>query len=78
MKNHHIEWISSISELEKETGILMHDGSPIGGKYSFDAENRLPWNGEPEPQHELVFETDQIDEEVEKFVNEIFTSHPGK
>ena len=43
-----------------------------------DAENRLPWNGEPETQQELVFETDQIDEEVEKFVNEIFTSHPGK
>lgn len=64
--------------VRRETGILMHDGSPIGGKYSFDAENRLPWNGEPETQQELVFETDQIDEEVKKFVNEIFTSHPGE
>ena len=32
-----------------ETGWLMTEGSPIGGKYSFDAENRYPWKGEPVP-----------------------------
>ena len=33
--------------VRKETGILMEQGKPIGGKYSFDADNRMPWEGNP-------------------------------
>lgn len=44
--------------------ILMQDGSPIGGKWNFDSENRLP----PPKNHDwgpiLEFEFDEIDREV--------------
>ena len=29
--------------VRKETGILMEQEKPVGGKYSFDSENRFPW-----------------------------------
>ncbi|NIR16738.1 MAG: cryptochrome/photolyase family protein, partial [Desulfobacterales bacterium] len=31
--------------VRRDTGILMHKKKPEGGKFSFDAENRLPWKG---------------------------------
>lgn len=34
--------------IRKKTGYLMdEDGSPIGGKWNFDTENRKPWRGSP-------------------------------
>jgi len=63
--------------VRKETGILMQDGKPMGGKYSFDAENRLPWSGDPPTQEEQLFPIDKIDEAVMQLVNSEFSSHPG-
>ena len=63
--------------VRKETGILMQDGKPMGGKYSFDAENRLPWSGDPPTQEEQVFAIDEIDDAVMQLVNSEFSSHPG-
>ena len=60
-----------------ETGWLMTEGSPIGGKYSFDAENRFPWKGEPMPPSDPLYSKDAIDEEVEEMVERVFPEHPG-
>ena len=63
--------------VRKETGILMEEGKPIGGKYSYDSENRFPWKGEPDTQVELEYEVDKIDREVMELVSSKFSSHPG-
>jgi len=64
-------------KVRNETGFLMEDGKPIGGKYSFDSENRLPWKGDPLTQKDLIFEIDEIDVKVMQLVNQQFSSHPG-
>ena len=62
----------------KETGILMDGKAPVGGKYSFDSENRMPWKGAPMAPEEQNFELLDTDSEVEDLVNEIFYDHPGE
>ena len=64
--------------VRKETGVLMEQGKPKGGKYSFDSENRFPWKGEPETQFEIEYKVDKIDQEVMELVNDKFSSHPGQ
>lgn len=64
-------------KVRKETGVLMKDGKPIGGKFSFDNENRLPWKGNPQAQAELVFGIDEIDEKVMELVNQEYSLHLG-
>ena len=65
-------------KFRKETGILMDGKAPIGGKYSFDSENRMPWKGVPIAPEEQNFELLDTDSEVEDLVNEIFYDHPGE
>jgi len=53
--------------MRKRTGYLMEDGSPVGGKYSFDADNREHAKGErpPDvPRHAPDALTEQIMERV--------------
>ena len=64
-------------KVRRETGILMADGKPVNGKFSFDSENRLPWKGEHQPQKELKFDIDEIDNSVMNLVNTKFSLHPG-
>ena len=59
------------------TGLLMNDGKPVGGKYSFDVENRKKWKGEPAPPKPPRFEVDPITEEVVDLIDERFAHHPG-
>jgi len=44
---------------------LMSNGKPIGGKFSFDADNRKRWNGEPEAPTPLTFAVDPIKQEMQ-------------
>lgn len=60
------------------SGILMKDGRPVGGKWSFDAENRRPWKGEPRAPAPPVFGSDPVKEEVGDLVEERFADHPGR
>jgi deoxyribodipyrimidine photolyase-related protein len=62
----------------RETGLLMEDGSPLGGRYSHDASNREPWSGEPRVPEPPSFAVDEVTEEVVQLVNERFSSHPGE
>ncbi|MGC6366574.1 MAG: cryptochrome/photolyase family protein [Candidatus Marinamargulisbacteria bacterium] len=63
--------------IRKQTGILMADGKPVGGQYSFDAMNRkkLPKNVTI-PTRTLP-EHDAITTDVINMVNNEFSDHPG-
>lgn len=61
-----------------QTGILMSDDKPVGGKYSFDAENRERWDGEPPAPAAPTFPTDDVKEEVGELVRHRFKHHPGE
>ena len=63
--------------VRKEKGWLMEGESPIGGKFSHDADNRQPWKGEHQPPNAPEYEVDELDEEVIHLVNHFFHEHPG-
>jgi len=64
--------------VRRETGILMHENKPEGGKFSFDAENRLAWKGKPPPPDPPSFPGDPVKEEVGKLIQKKFAHHPGR
>jgi deoxyribodipyrimidine photolyase-related protein len=64
--------------VRRDTGILMRKKKPEGGKFSFDAENRLPWKGKPAPPDLPTFPRDPIKEEVGKLIQKKFAHHPGR
>ena len=59
--------------MRKKTGFLMRGGKPVGGKWSYDAENRKPFRGDVEVPERPRFAPDAITEEVIALVN---TRHP--
>lgn len=62
----------------KATGVLVEAGAPVGGKWSFDAENRRPWRGDPLAPAPPRFAHGDIEREVEALVGERYASHPGE
>jgi deoxyribodipyrimidine photolyase-related protein len=64
--------------VRRESDILMEDGKPVGGKFSFDAENRKPWKGEPPAPVPPRFEPDDITREVADLIQQKFSRHPGR
>ena len=56
----------------------MEGDSPIGGKFSHDADNRQPWRGEHQLPDAPSYTVDEIDQEVIAFVNLQFAEHPGE
>lgn len=65
--------------VRRASGILMDArGQPLGGKLSFDAENRRPWRGEPPAPAPPVFEPDEVTQEVCALVERRFGTHPGR
>jgi deoxyribodipyrimidine photolyase-related protein len=65
-------------EVRRTSGILMEKGKPVGGKWSFDAENRRAWKGEPPAPTPPRFEPDAITREVGELVETRFAKHPGE
>ena len=65
-------------KMRKRTGILMENNKPIGGKYSFDGDNRLAWKGDPEVPAIPTFEADDITSEVCDFIESSFPDAVGK
>ena len=63
--------------VRRETGILMRDGKPLGGRLSFDSENRRPWRGEPPAPTPLRHPMDPVKQEVLELVESDFADHPG-
>lgn len=65
-------------QVRRDTGLLMEDGKPLGGKYSFDVENRRPWKGEPTAPEPPTFSPDALTEEACELVRTAFADHPGE
>jgi deoxyribodipyrimidine photolyase-related protein len=63
--------------VRRDTGILMEGGRPVGGRLSFDAENRRPWRGEPPAPAVPRFVPDEITREVGALIERHFPRHPG-
>ena len=63
--------------VRRDADILMENGKPVGGAWSFDAQNREPWRGTPEAPEPPRFEPDEITREVAAFVDDHFSDHPG-
>lgn len=64
--------------VRQDSGILMEHGAPVGGKFSFDADNRRPWKGEPHAPLPPQTRPDPVTEEVLALVAERFATHPGE
>ncbi|MFM7232261.1 MAG: cryptochrome/photolyase family protein, partial [bacterium] len=63
----------------RESGVLMtRDGKPSGGKFSFDAENRERWDGQPAVPEPPRFADDPVKTEVLELVETRFARHPGQ
>jgi hypothetical protein len=50
--------------MRKHTGLLMEPGKPIGGKFSYDYENRKPFRGEVRVPNRPSYPPDEITTEV--------------
>jgi deoxyribodipyrimidine photolyase-related protein len=65
--------------MRKQTGILMQNGKPLGGRWNFDAANRASFGrqGPTPPPPPPAFSPDRITREVIRLVNSEFPEHPG-
>jgi len=66
--------------VRKQSGILMEGpklDKYVGGKLSFDVDNRLRWDGDPQAPKLPVFKPDAIVSEVCDMVERDFAHHPG-
>ena len=64
--------------IRRATGVLMEGEKPVGGRYSFDVENRLTWHGKPASPEPPSFPRDPIKEEVGELIRKVFDRHPGR
>ncbi len=64
-------------QVRRRLDILMIKGKPLGGRFSFDAENRRAWKGEPPAPPLPTFPVDAITREVCDLVRTRFGDHPG-
>jgi len=63
--------------VRQRSGILMANGKPMGGKLSFDNDNRRPWRGAPPAPAVPTFPVDAITREVCDLVEDSMGNHPG-
>lgn len=64
--------------VRKRYKLLMdEDGKPLGGKFSFDHDNREPWRGQPPAPTPPTFTPDAITQEVITLIQTRFAHHPG-
>ena len=65
--------------LRKQTGLLMRDGEPLGGRWNFDTHNRVSFGKQGPAQLPAppAFSPDRTTREVIALVNREFPEHPG-
>lgn len=63
--------------MRQQTGILMENSRPKGGKYSFDAENRKTFRGQGPVPTPPSFAPDEITMEVLEYVERTYSHHFG-
>ncbi|RWZ51367.1 cryptochrome/photolyase family protein [Halobacillus fulvus] len=64
--------------LRKDFDILMEDDQPVGGKWSYDQENRKPAKDGVEFEKARRFRPDDVTKQVMEEVEGTFGDHPGK
>jgi deoxyribodipyrimidine photolyase-related protein len=64
-------------DMRTETGLLMRDGEPEGGRWNFDSENRKRPTASLELPEVPRFEPDAVTREVLDLVARRFADHPG-
>jgi deoxyribodipyrimidine photolyase-related protein len=78
MKNPRWRMEAFYRHVRRATGVLMENGKPLGGKFSFDADNREPWKGEPAAPRPPIFSIDPLKAEVGALIEKNFAPHPGE
>jgi deoxyribodipyrimidine photolyase-related protein len=63
--------------MRQQTGILMQNASPVGGRFSYDAENRKPYKKEVPVPAPPSCPPDAITQEVISFVESVYAHHFG-
>ena len=63
--------------MRHKTGILMHNGKPVGGQFSFDSSNRSPYKGEVPIPTPPTFPPDDLTSEVIDYVAHRYAHHFG-
>ena len=63
--------------MRKRSGVLMENGKPAGGKFSYDQENRKPFRGEIPVPNRPGYAPDAITSEVLQLVARQFPAHFG-
>ena len=64
-------------KMRQRSGILMERGKPVGGKFSFDADNRNPYKNEVPIPRPPLFPPDALTDEVIAYVSEHYGHHFG-
>lgn len=67
-----------IQQRKKLNILLETDGKPLGGKWSFDAENRLKYPKDKKPPTVSFKAADEIYQEAVYYVNRYFSDNPGE
>ena len=62
----------------KQTGLLMEDNKPLGGRFNFDKENRHAWQANTPLPPTCTHQQDKITQDVLKLVEQEFSDFPGK
>ena len=63
--------------MRQQTGILMHNAKPVGGQFSFDADNRKSYKDQVPIPTPPVFAPDNITREVIEMVEQTYPRHFG-
>jgi len=63
--------------MRKQTGILMENAKPVGGQFSFDADNRNPYKGQVPVPTPPISPPDEITSEVIAYVGQKYAHHFG-
>ncbi len=71
-----MEWF--YRAMRRQTGLLMEDGKPEGGKWNYDAENRKPASANLLRAGPLRFDPDAVTQEVLDLVADRFADRFGR
>lgn len=63
--------------MRQQTGVLTKNAKPMGGQFSFDADNRCPYRGEVSVPATLMFPQDAITQEFVALVDSTYGDHFG-
>jgi len=64
--------------VRRDTGLLMENDKPLGGRFSFDSDNRESWSGNPPAPAPPQFLPDEVTREVGKLIESAYADHPGR